>query len=734
MKRFTNWSIRTYLFLMVVLSVAPALAIILYTGLELKKKAIADVHASCTTLINTAADDMADTVSETRQLLVMLASLPEVRERRREACMTLFGGILRNNPRFSNLHAFLPNGDRFASAITPPEKINVSDRKYFRDALRTREFSAGEYIVGRMLKTPMLNFAYPVYDEKGDLIVMLQAAISLTKFDSLFGKANLPKGSILLMDDHKGTILYHSLPSPDSIGTSDNRQLFEEARSAGESGAVFSRYIGGEKHLTAFRALRLPADKEPFIYMRLQIPEKSALAGLRAILTRNALFLILASLPAALVALLFSHFSILKRARRLVAASEQLAAGKENVRVGIPHDNGEFGQIARAFDRMSETLTQRDEERLRFVEELETAVTWALDEKARAEAIIASIGDGISIQDRDFRIVYQNDVQRKLIGSHVGRLCHEAYEGNPGICDPCPLQRCLEDGQVHMMERSVVRGGEPFHVLITASPLRDSSGDIIGGIELVKDITERKQSEIEREEISRKLVDSNHDLQHFAYIASHDLQEPLRTITSFIQLLAKRYRGKLDKDADEFIGFITDGAQRMQRLINDLLTYSRVESKGKPFAPSNCGDVLGQVLANLRQAIEESGAAITFDQLPVVYGDEMQMAQLFQNLIGNAIKFRGSAPPLIHVGVVDRQGEWEISVSDNGIGIEPKNFERVFEIFHRLHSREKYAGTGIGLAVCKKIVERHGGRIWVDSEPGEGAAFYFTIRKEEQVR
>jgi len=733
MKRFTSWSIRTYLFLMVILSVAPALAIILYTGLELKKKAIADVHASCTTLINTVADDMADTVNETRQLLVMLASLPEVRERRREACRTLFAGILSNNPRYSNLHAFLPNGDQFASAITSAEKVNVSDRKYFRDALRTREFSAGEYIVGRTLKKPMINFAYPVYDENGNLIVMLQAAISLTKFDTLFGKANLPKGSILLLDDHKGTILYHSLPSRNSIGTGDNRQLFEETKGAGETDAIFSRNIDGEKYLTSFKTLRLSKSREPFIYMRLQVPEKSALAGLRAILTRNILFLVLASLPAALAAFLFSHYSILRRARRLVVASEQLAAGKENVRVGIPHENGEFGLIAHAFDRMSETLAQREEERLGFVDELETAVTWALDEKAKSEAIIASIGDGISIQDRDFRVIYQNEVHRKMIGNHVGRVCHEAYEENHQICDPCPLQKCFDDGQVHLVEKSLMLGSEPAYFLITASPLRDSSGEIIGGIELVKDITERKTNEIEKEEISRKLADSNHDLQHFAYIASHDLQEPLRTITSFIQLLAKRYSGKLDKDADEFIGFVTDGAQRMQRLINDLLAYSRVESKGKPFAWFDCGDLLERVLANLRQSIEESGAVITLDHLPVICGDEMQMAQLFQNLIGNAIKFRGSAPPLIHVGIADNQGEWEISIRDNGIGIEPKFFDRIFEIFHRLHSREKYAGTGIGLAVCKKIVERHGGRIWVDSEPGEGTTFSFTIRKGEQA-
>lgn len=226
-----------------------------------------------------------------------------------------------------------------------------------------------------------------------------------------------------------------------------------------------------------------------------------------------------------------------------------------------------------------------------------------------------------------------------------------------------------------------------------------------------------------------KLSASNKELQHFAYIASHDLQEPLRTITSFIQLLAKRYRGKLDQDADEFISFVTDGAHRMQQLINDLLVYARVDSKGKPFEPFEGETVLAHALANLHGSIEESGVQISHDPLPSFCGDANQIVQLLQNLIGNAIKFRGPEPK-VHIGLRESPQEWEISVKDNGIGIDPQFFERIFEIFQRLHTRERYSGTGIGLSVCKKIVERHGGKISVESEPGKGAIFAFTIRKD----
>jgi len=224
-----------------------------------------------------------------------------------------------------------------------------------------------------------------------------------------------------------------------------------------------------------------------------------------------------------------------------------------------------------------------------------------------------------------------------------------------------------------------------------------------------------------------ELTRSNTELEQFAYVASHDLQEPLRMITGYLGLLAKRYKGKLDQDADDFIGFAADGAKRLKVLIADLLTYSRVGTRGKEFAPTDCGAVVAGTLRLLQIAIEESAATVTHDPLPTLMGDETQLLQLFQNLIGNAIKYRDSKPPLVHVSCKQEGGNWLFSVRDNGIGIDPKYAERIFVIFQRLHGRDKYAGTGIGLAVCKKIVERHGGKIWVESEPGKGATFYFTI-------
>jgi PAS domain S-box-containing protein len=236
---------------------------------------------------------------------------------------------------------------------------------------------------------------------------------------------------------------------------------------------------------------------------------------------------------------------------------------------------------------------------------------------------------------------------------------------------------------------------------------------------------ERVNAELESQ--ARELSRSNAELQQFAYVASHDLQEPLRMVSSYTQLLERRYKGRLDVDADDFIAYVVEGVARMQRLISDLLAYSRVGTRVKTPAPTPGDAALERAIANLRIALEESGATVTHDPLPTILVDEGQLVQLFQNLIGNAIKYRGEGPPRVHVGARRDGVEWHFAVRDNGIGIDPQYAERIFEIFQRLHTRDEYPGTGIGLAICKKIVERHSGRIWVESRSGMGATFHFTI-------
>jgi PAS domain S-box-containing protein len=270
------------------------------------------------------------------------------------------------------------------------------------------------------------------------------------------------------------------------------------------------------------------------------------------------------------------------------------------------------------------------------------------------------------------------------------------------------------------------KDGTVFPIEVMLSPLRAAEGVLL--TMAIRDITTRKQAEAQLLQTLDELNRSNEELGQFAYIASHDLQEPLRMVASYTQLISKRYKGKLDADADEFIGFAVDGANRMQRLIQDLLAYSRVGTKGKELLETSSEEALQHAIMNLGSAIEDSGALVTHDLLPAVLADEGQLVQLFQNLVGNAIKYQSPGVPRIHISSA-KEGRTKcmFSVKDNGLGIESKYFDKIFGMFQRLHRREEFEGTGIGLAICKKIVERHGGNLSVESTLGHGSTFRFAL-------
>jgi PAS domain S-box-containing protein len=271
------------------------------------------------------------------------------------------------------------------------------------------------------------------------------------------------------------------------------------------------------------------------------------------------------------------------------------------------------------------------------------------------------------------------------------------------------------------------KDGHLTPVVYNASVYRDENGEVIGIFAAARDITERKKAEEILKLNINELARSNEELEQFAYVSSHDLQEPLRMIGSYLQLLERRYEGQLDDKADKYIHFAVDGAARMQNLINDLLAFSRVTSRAKELEITDVESIYNQVLINLEVSIKENNTVITHDPLPKVMADDTQLTQVFQNLISNAIKFRGEDNPKIHIAVVRKSNHWLFSVQDNGIGIDPKHKDRIFEVFKRLHKRRNYPGTGIGLSICKKIIERHGGNIWVESELGNGSVFYFTL-------
>lgn len=359
------------------------------------------------------------------------------------------------------------------------------------------------------------------------------------------------------------------------------------------------------------------------------------------------------------------------------------------------------------------------------------------------EQTFDSVPDLIAILDDQHRIVRANRAMAERMkitpGECVSRKCfscvHESDEPLPN----CPHTLTLQDGKEHRAEVYEDRLGG--HFLVSTTPLRDEKRNIFATVHVARDITDRKitedkikqlnlelQKNIELlEQANTELARSNWDLEQFVNIASHDLQEPLRTISSFVQLLKKRYRGQLDDKADTFIDFVIDGAAQMQRLINDLLAFSRVGGGELTVKPIAVQSLLDKLLISIRTTIEENEAEIIIDNMPIIHGDESQITLLMQNLISNAIKFRKVETPRLHIFAEQLDNDMKICVRDNGIGIDPQYADQVFLIFHRLHRREEFSGTGIGLAICKKIVERHGGRIWVESQQGKGSTFCFTL-------
>jgi len=358
----------------------------------------------------------------------------------------------------------------------------------------------------------------------------------------------------------------------------------------------------------------------------------------------------------------------------------------------------------------------------------------------RFSSMIEAVRDyAIIFLERDGRVASWNKGAERIKGYRAEEIVGQHFSrfyGSADIADGKPdheLRVATSEGRFEDEDWRVRKDGSRFWANVVVTALRDGAGKVNGFVKITRDLTARKQAEDEIRRYAEDLRRSNQELEQFAYVASHDLQEPLRTVSSFSQLLARRYHGKLDADADEFVTFIVEGATRMQTLINDLLAFSRVGMRGNPPALIACEQVLQIAKQNLEVAIAESGATITHDPLPVLSADQTQLTQLFQNLLSNAIKFRRpEETPRIHIFAERQDGAWQFSVRDNGIGIKSQYFDRIFIIFQRLHGREEYSGTGIGLAICKKIVERHGGRMWVESEPGTGSTFHFTILDERR--
>jgi len=609
------------------------------------------------------------------------------------------------------------------------------DRPFF---IAAREMASGEVYLSNMELNqehgqysrpllPVVRAVVPKFRPSGEffgaVIINLDLRVHFARVASRVADSRR-----LYVADSGGRLLWASGISPESFLRNGSRATLVDyfphldlSIGAGESKAQTIEQGAGKELLTLYRIVVNSTQPANDLYF-LQIGDVAQITAAASSAIREALMAgILVLVLSLLVATVFAR-SLTRPLRQMADSIESFAGGDDPA--GLPTNRGdEVGELARSFQRMAQDIKE--------------SMTAVMDSERRLAVTLESAQVGLWSWTFDGDVIEWDSTMRGIFGVPPDAVLDDVHDSWSNIHkDDLPALEAAVEAAIagrapfNASYRVVHDTGEVRYVSASGHVIRDTNGQPIKFIGACTDVTLARRAE-RLAQHARELERSNAALEEFAHVASHDLQEPLRTVSSYVELLARRYKGKLDTDADEFIAYAVDGARRMHTVIENLLEYSRVGSRGKAFEPVEMGEVVDDVVKRLEAGLREAHAEVIVDnELPRVSGDAVQLRQLLQNLIANAVKFRGNRKPLIRIHANPLGDQWQFAVADNGIGIEPRFAEKIFVIFQRLHNRDSYPGTGIGLAICRKIVDRHGGKIWVDSIPGEGSTFCFTLPSE----
>ena len=735
--------LRGRLLLLVLLPTVPALLLALYTNLELRRSGTNRVEKDAVRLVQLAAANVNGLVAATRQHLVGLSHFPQARGNDLPAFDTFFANMTKVYTDYADFGLIETNGDLVARSLGRRGPINLADRAHVRRVLNSHDFAIGNYEAGQGAQRASLPCGYPVLDEQGRVVRVLYAALDLAALNAVLAKTQLPEGGVVEVLDREGRIVAR-FPDPEKrLGTvSPTPDLFSVMTAKGE-GTAGTSDSDGLRRLCAFTSIH--NGTEPNLYVSVGIPTPFAYAETQRMLVLNLTILGLVAVVALIAAWVYGDKHILHPVRALVKTTRRVTAGDLSARTGITRISGELNQLASAFDEMAGSLQQqrgRTERTEKALRESEQRFRQLAD--AMPQIVWSARPDGY--------LDHSNQRWYEFTGFERGSGGDESWKP---ILHPDDVDRCL--GQWY----SAVRTGQPYQIeyrfkdrrtgtyrwfLGRALPVRDEGGRIVRWFGTCTDIDDHKRAaeevhrlnaELERRVAERtsQLEQANKELEAFSYSVSHDLRAPLRHINGFVEILRQGpVWSSLHEEGRLFLGAIAEAAQRMGTLIDDLLAFSRMGRAELRQTPVDNDELVREVVRDLTRDVIGRDIQWDIEPLPQVFADRAMIRQVWANLLSNAVKYtRHRDRAEIGISCRSTGGAYEFRVRDNGAGFDMQYVDKLFGVFQRLHQREEFDGTGIGLANVRRIVTRHGGRAWAEGKTGEGATFYFTIPRNQDL-